>query len=63
MNGLLNFQIQFLKNLQEKKNEFKGVNRFLRILIAKVSKIKIIGPVVKFLFSYFLMLEIVSKKK
>ena len=53
----------FEKSSGEKKNEFKGVNRFLRILIAKVSKIKIIGPVVKFLFSYFLMLEIVSKKK
>ena len=43
--------------------EFQGLNRFLRILIAKLSKNKIIGKIVKFCFVYFIMLELVSKKK
>ena len=43
--------------------EFQGLNRFLRILIAKLSKNKIIGKFVKFCFVYFIMLELVSKKK
>ena len=50
------------KETGETYNEFKGINRFLRILFANLSKIKIIRPIVK-IFSYFLMLEIVSKKK
>ena len=43
--------------------EFQGLNRFLRILIAKLSKNKIIAKIVKFCFVYFIMLELVSKKK
>jgi SAM-dependent methyltransferase len=43
--------------------EFQGLSRFLRILIAKLSKNKIIGKSVKFCFVYFIMLELVSKKK
>ena len=52
-----------IKKSGETLNEFKGLNRFLRILIARLSKIKIIGPLVRFCFSNFIMLELVSKKK
>lgn len=58
-----NFSHERISAFSEEFGEFKGINKKVRMLVSKLCSMNFFGHVFKFCFSYFVMLELVSKKK